>query len=72
MPPTIGESVIDYVDLDIDVIVWPDGRIVTVDAEEFESNAAKFRYPEEVKRQAFETLLRIQKDPYRFIESFRI
>lgn len=45
MPPTFQEGVLDYVDLDIDIVVWPDGRIRTLDAEEFDKNLAIFDYP---------------------------
>jgi len=56
MPPTIGEGVIDYIDLDIDLIVWPDGRVVTVDVEEFEVNSKAFGYASEVTEAAANTL----------------
>lgn len=56
MPPRISAGVIDYVDLDIDVIVWPDGRVVTVDVEEFEANAKEFGYSPEVIDSASSTV----------------
>ena len=45
MPPMVGYRVINYVDLDIDVIVWPDGRIEVLDLEEFEENSRIYSYP---------------------------
>jgi protein associated with RNAse G/E len=45
MPPMVGFRVIDYVDLDIDVIIWPDGRIQVLDLEEFEENSQIYSYP---------------------------
>lgn len=60
MPPNVGDGVIDYVDLDIDVIVWPDGRIVTLDLDEFEANGARFLYPSEVRKRALRTLAEVQ------------
>ena len=60
LPPTVSEGVIDYVDLDIDIIVWPDGRVVTVDIDEFEANAADFSYPADVRANALATFERIQ------------
>lgn len=62
MPPKIGHGVIDYVDLDIDIIVWPDGRVVTVDIEEFEANAANFAYPPDIRRNALATFEQIEKE----------
>lgn len=56
MPPTIGKSMIDYVDLDIDLVVWPNGKVITLDLDEFEANAGKFQYPEEIRKKALDTL----------------
>lgn len=60
MPPKVGEGVIDYVDLDLDVIVWPDGRQMTLDLEEFYANSRTFEYPEHVKNRALEELKTVQ------------
>ena len=60
MPPTYSIGVLDYVDLDIDILVWPDGRYDVLDQEEFERNALAFGYPDELKRKVeleLETLL---------------
>jgi protein associated with RNAse G/E len=48
MPPTFSSGVLEYVDLDIDVIVWPDRRVDILDREDFEANVAKFSYPPNV------------------------
>lgn len=48
MPPTFSDGVIDYIDLDIDVIVWPDGRVEVLDRDDFENNKVKYGYPDEV------------------------
>ncbi|MEO5859821.1 MAG: DUF402 domain-containing protein [Pyrinomonadaceae bacterium] len=60
MPPQIGDDFIDYVDLDIDVIVWPDGRRQIVDEEEFEANRMGFSYPENVALRALATLAEVE------------
>lgn len=52
MPPTFEDGVLDYVDLDIDVVVWPDGRLEVLDRDDFENNKAKYDYPEDVIRKA--------------------
>ncbi len=56
MPPTFTNGVIDYVDLDIDVIAWPDGRVDVLDRDDFEHNRVKYGYTDEVVRQAEEGL----------------
>ena len=60
MPPVICERTVDYVDLDIDLIVWPDGRWQTLDLEEFDENRSKFNYPNEVSTRAIETLKELE------------
>ena len=60
MPPTFSNDVLDYIDLDIDILVWPDGRSDVLDRDDFESNAQTFGYPEELKQKVeleLETLL---------------
>lgn len=52
MPPTFESGTLDYVDLDIDVLVWPDWTSIILDRDEFEANSAKFNYPESVLFQA--------------------
>ena len=60
MPPEIGDGVIDYIDLDIDLIVWPDRRWQTLDVEEFEDNKLELAYPESVTNKALETLRQME------------
>jgi protein associated with RNAse G/E len=43
-PPTFVENVLDYVDLDLDVLVRKDFSIEILDLEEYEYNAKKFKY----------------------------
>jgi uncharacterized protein len=49
MPPTVNEDLIDFVDLDIDMIVDPNGRFVIHDEDEYERNAEKYDYPASVR-----------------------
>lgn len=56
MPPTFENSVLDYIDLDIDVLVWEDFSFEILDLEEFEENAEKYNYPEELKMKAQKSL----------------
>ncbi len=48
MPPLFSEGVVDYTDLDIDILVWPDFRYVILDREEYRANSEAFGYPEDV------------------------
>jgi len=48
MPPTYVNSVLEYVDLDLDVVLWPDGKIDILDREEFEANKISYGYPRHV------------------------
>lgn len=59
MPPSVGDGIVDYVDLDLDLIVWPDGRVVTLDVDEFEFNSVKYQYPEDVRLNALSALERL-------------
>jgi len=61
MPPTFEKGVLDYVDLDIDVIVWPDGRMETLDEDDFELNAIRFGYPNDVQENAYASLAGLQR-----------
>ena len=56
MPPTFEKGVLDYVDLDIDVILWPDGRVDTLDEDDFVANGARFGYPADVRQNALDSL----------------
>lgn len=52
MPPVLGENSLEYIDLDIDILAWPDGRVIDLDLEEFGENALRYRYPDDVKLRA--------------------
>lgn len=56
MPPTFENRVLDYVDLDIDVLVWEDGIPEVVDHQDFESNAVKYGYPHDLRQRVEETI----------------
>jgi protein associated with RNAse G/E len=56
MPPILEGSTLSYVDLDLDVVVWPDGKYKVLDIEEFEENSSLFAYPASVKQRALQAL----------------
>lgn len=57
MPPTFDGVILDFIDLDIDVVVWPDMRYEVLDRDDFERNAEKYRYPDEIKASAEHALV---------------
>lgn len=56
MPPSFENGVLDYVDLDIDVLVWPDYSIEVLDLDDYEKNAERYGYPEQVRKMAAKSL----------------
>ena len=50
LPPKFENGVLDYVDLDIDILVWKDFMYEILDADEFEDNAEKYIYPQDLKQ----------------------
>ena len=52
MPPVFNGSILDYIDLDIDILLGRDGPARILDEDEFRQNAAIYNYPAEVKANA--------------------
>ena len=51
-PPQFDGRVLSYIDLDIDVLVAPDLTYSILDIDDFEENANRYPYPEEVQANA--------------------
>lgn len=51
-PPQFDGRVLSYIDLDIDVLVAPDLTYRILDLDDFEENAKRFPYPEEIQANA--------------------
>ena len=51
-PPSFDGRVLSYIDLDIDVLVAPDFTYKVLDVEDFEQNAKRYAYPDEVEANA--------------------
>ena len=47
-PPKLLGNVMDYIDFDIDILVWRDFSYETLDLEEFDENKMKFKYPGQI------------------------
>ena len=56
MPPRFENNVLDYVDLEIDVLVSNDFSIEILDREEFEENSQLFGYSDSLITKTFQTL----------------
>lgn len=59
MPPTFADDVINYVDLDLDVIVWPEKGYEVLDRDDLEKNTVKYSYPDDVVANAENALSEI-------------
>lgn len=49
LPPEFDGSYLRFVDLDIDILVFPDMSFRVLDEDEFKTNAARFNYSETVR-----------------------
>jgi len=56
MPPIFSNGVLDYVDLEIDILVWSDFRIQILDTDEFEQNTKRFSYSNELRLKVQESV----------------
>ena len=56
MPPTFENHTLDYVDLDIDVLVAPDLSYVVLDRDDFERSAEVFGYSPELRAKVESTI----------------
>ena len=69
LPPMIGDGVIDYVDLDIDVLVWPSRQVEVLDMDEFDHNSLIYDYPLNVISTALKTKDDILRSPTELLTS---
>ncbi len=58
-PPNFKNGVIDYIDLDIDVLVWKDFSFEILDLDEFEENILKYKYSKKLQDQVHSSLAEI-------------
>ncbi len=52
LPPHITGTTLTFVDMDLDVEIWPDGKFEVLDVDEFKEHTAAFGYPRDVRRAA--------------------
>jgi protein associated with RNAse G/E len=58
-PPVFDGDVLSYIDLDIDVLVAPDLTYKILDVEDFEENAKRYDYPNDVLANARQALTEV-------------
>ncbi len=56
MPPTFVGDELNYIDLDIDIVVWPDRSYQVLDRDEFEQSSARFNYSGQILEMVEATL----------------
>ena len=56
MPPTYGNGELNFVDLDLDVLVEKDLKYEVLDVEEFEERSVLYVYPKEVVERAHKSV----------------
>lgn len=52
VPPSFDGRVLEFIDLDIDILVAPDLSYSILDEDEFAANALRYQYPAEVQHRA--------------------
>jgi protein associated with RNAse G/E len=60
MPPTFEGEVLDYLDLEIDVVVWPNWSYKVLDEDEYERNADTFGYSDAIRNRVLETVAELR------------
>lgn len=73
LPPKFENNVLDYIDLDLDILVRKDFSFEILDADEFKSNSIRFQYPKNVKimvQQSLQELIKMIENksfPFDFV-----
>ena len=49
-PPSFSKNVLDYIDLDLDVLVWKDLSYQVLDLDEFQTNSVAMNYSADLKK----------------------
>ena len=76
-PPTFRNGVLDYIDLEIDIVVWHNFDYQILDMEEFLENSVLYKYSEQTKRKVkktiaeLEQLISVRAFPFSEIETYQ-
>lgn len=60
-PPELKNGTLNYIDLDLDVLVWQDLSFEILDIDEFQEHILKYKYSEELQKKAQTGLQEILK-----------
>lgn len=55
-PPQLADNILDYIDLEIDILVWRDFSLEILDLDEYEESSQKFDFSDDVKYKVEESL----------------
>ncbi len=58
-PPVLKNDILDYIDLDLDVLVWQDFSFEILDMDEFEESILKYKYSDQLQKKAHSSLAEI-------------
>ncbi len=61
LPPKFENNILDYIDLDIDILVWSDFTFEILDEDEFEKNAKLFSYADKFVNEIHKNVSTIEK-----------
>lgn len=56
LPPTFANNILEYIDLDVDILVWKDFRVEVLDLEEYQTNIKEFNYTTELQQKVSQTI----------------
>jgi protein associated with RNAse G/E len=56
LPPTLENGILNYVDLDLDILVGPDLSYQVLDADDFETNSSLYGYSDELRANAYRAI----------------
>lgn len=59
-PPIFENNVLNYVDFEIDLLIWKDFSYEILDIEEFEENKKKFNYSSEIVKKVYQSVSAIE------------
>lgn len=77
LPPVFENGVLDYIDLDIDILVSRDMNFEVLDEEEYRQNSARYQYPNKIEtgvRKAVQNLtdlIKRRQFPFNILNSDR-
>jgi len=56
LPPQMKEHQLDFIDLDVDILVLPESEIRVLDRDEFAMNSSRWNYPTDLVREVHATV----------------